>query len=121
MLLCFFFFLVYLTEKSTFHFGCRIRFFCGLFPTICNAFDLMEQRCSLREGWELSHMSAQAETLDQLGNLEKLDQQQRAIEVGGTFVFVSFAPASAPSPVTLKSWKNCKICRASVDEHLSLF
>ena len=45
-----------LPEKSTFHFAHGIRFSVVYFPQFANAFDLMEQRCSWREGWELSHM-----------------------------------------------------------------
>ena len=51
-----------MTKKFGFYFECGLDF-CGFFPTICNAFDLTEQRCSLHEGWELSHGSDQAENL----------------------------------------------------------
>ena len=43
-----------MTKKFGFYFECGLDF-CGFFPTICNAFDLTEQRCSLREGWEVGN------------------------------------------------------------------
>ena len=50
----------------------------------------MEQRCSLREGWELSHMSqARAETLDQLGNMEELYRALPILQIPDSLVGLS--------------------------------